>query len=115
MYGEASGAELDLYPFWHSSQKIDPGLNLAVYDNKDADKLLKEARETLDKSVKQKKYEQLQDIIINDSPAIFLYSPDYIYWVSKKVRGIDTEKIVDPAKRFSNVTNWFIKTKRVWK
>lgn len=115
LYGEALGAGLDLYPFWHSSQKIDPGLNLSSYDNKDADKLIKESRETLDESEKQQKLEMLQDIIIKDSPAIFLYSPDYIYWVSKKVKGIDTEKIIDPAKRFSNITNWYIKTKRVWK
>lgn len=115
LYGEALGAGLDLYPFWHSSQKVDPGLNLSSYENKDADKLLKEARETLDISVKQQKLEQLQDIIVQDSPAIFLHSPDYIYWASQKVKGIDTEKIIDPAKRFVNITNWYIKTKRTWK
>ncbi len=115
LYGEALGSEPDLYPFWHSSQKIDPGLNISSYENKDVDKLLKEARETLDTSVKQQKYEQLQDIILNDAPALFLYNPDYLYWASKKVQGIDTQKITDPAKRFINVTNWFIETKRVWK
>lgn len=115
LYGESLGAKPDLYPFWHSSQKIDPGLNLSAYENKDADKLLKEAREALDYSVKQQKYEQLQDIIINDAPALFLYNPDYIYWVSEKVKGIDTEKIIDPSKRFVNVTDWYIETKRVWK
>lgn len=114
-YGQALGAEPDLYPFWHSSQKIDPGLNLSYYENKEVDKLLKEAREMLDESVKKRKYEMLQDIIINDAPALFLYNPDYIYWASQKVKGIDTEKIVDPAKRFSNITNWYLKTRRVWK
>ncbi|HLD70697.1 MAG TPA: ABC transporter substrate-binding protein [Negativicutes bacterium] len=115
LYGEALGAEPDLYPFWHSSQKLDPGLNLSAYENKDVDKLLKEARETLDKSVKEQKYIKLADTIINDAPALFLYNPDYIYWISDTVQGIDTTKIIDPAKRFSNITNWFIKTKRVWK
>ncbi len=115
LYGEALGALPDLYPFWHSSQKIDPGLNLSEYDNKKADQLLKDARETTDPAVKQQKYEQLQNIIIADAPALFLYSPDYIYWILNSVQGIDTTKIIDPAKRFSNITNWFIKTKRVWK
>ena len=115
LYGEALGSKPDLYPFWHSSQKLDPGLNLSSYDNKDADKLLKEARETLDESVKQRKYEKLQDIIINNAPALFLYNPDYIYMVSEKIKGIETSKIIDPAKRFSNVSNWYIKTKRVWR
>ena len=115
LYGEALGAEPDLYPFWHSSQKLDPGLNLSAYENKDVDKLLKETRETQDKSIKEQKYIKLADIIISDAPALFLYNPDHIYWISDKIYGIDTTKIIDPAKRFSNITNWFIKTKRTWK
>jgi len=109
------GSEPDLYPFWHSSQVNDPGLNLSGYQNKDADQLLKEARETLDVAVKQENYEKLQNIIIDDAPALFLYNPDYIYWVSQKINGINTTKIADPAKRFSNISEWFIKTKRVFK
>jgi len=115
LYGEALGSEPDLYPFWHSSQKNDPGLNLSEYENKDIDILLKDARETLDVNEKQSKYEILQNIIIEDSPALFLYNPDYIYWVAAKIKGIETIKIVDPAKRFSNIENWYIKTRRTWK
>jgi len=115
LYGEALGNEPDLYPFWHSSQKSDPGLNLSEYENKDVDTLLKDARETLDNSLKQTKYETFQDIIVEDAPALFLYNPDYIYWVSAKINGLETTKIVDPAKRFSNIENWYIKTKRIWK
>lgn len=115
LYGETLGGLPDLYPFWHSSQKSDPGLNLSEYENKDADILLKDARETLDNNLKQTKYEELQDIIIEDAPALFLYNPDYIYWVSAKINGLETTKIADPAKRFSNIENWYIKTKRIWK
>ena len=123
LYGEALGAEPDLYPFWHSSQKVDPGLNLAGYENKKADQLLKEARETIDRDLKAQKYNQLQSIILSDAPALFLYNPDYIYWVSTTVQGVDTTpfdtaqgmKIIDPAKRFININNWFIQTKRIWK
>lgn len=114
LYGQALDAELDLYPFWHSSQKNDPGLNFSKYENKDVDALLKDARETQDMALKQQKYESLQDIVLNDAAALFLYNPDYIYWVAEKVKGVDTNKIVDPAERFVNVENWFIKTKRVW-
>ncbi|MDO8530035.1 MAG: ABC transporter substrate-binding protein [bacterium] len=115
LYGEALGARPDLYPFWHSSQKVDPGLNLSAYENKEVDLLLKEARETLDENVKKQKYEKMQNIILNNAPALFLYNPSYIYWVSEEVQSVDTIKIIDPAKRFSNITNWYIKTKRTWK
>ena len=115
LYGEELGAEPDLYPFWHSAQRLDPGLNLSSYQNKDADKLLESARKALAADVKQRDYEKLQNIVIADAPALFLYNPSYIYWVSKNVQGIETQKIIDPAERFINITNWFIKTKRTWK
>ncbi len=115
LFGEVLGTLPDPFPFWHSSQKNDPGLNLSGYENKDVDKLLKEARETLDENLKKEKYEEFQDILIEDAPCVFLYSPDYLYLVSDKIKGINTKKLVNPAKRFSNIENWFIKTKRVWK
>lgn len=115
LYGEALSSLPDLYPFWHSAQSNDPGLNLSKYQNKKADQLLKDARETQDEQIKAQKYENLQEIILADTPALFLYNPDYVYWVSEKVKGIDTVKIIDPAKRFENITNWYINTKRVWK
>ena len=115
LYGQALGSLPDLYPFWHSTQVNDPGLNLSEYQNKNVDKLLKDARETLDDSTKSQDYEKLQDIILTDAPALFLYNPNYVYWVSEKVNGIDTTKIVDPAKRFENIENWYVQTHRVWK
>jgi len=115
LYGQALGSQPDLYPFWHSSQRKDPGLNLSSYQNKDVDQLLKNARETLDEMEKADIYEKLQDKILLDTPALFLYNPDYIYLSSTKIKGIDTTKIVDPAKRFSNIENWYINTKRVLK
>jgi len=115
LYGQALGSLPDLYPFWYSEQINDPGLNLSEYQNKKADQLLKDAREALDDQTKAQKYESLQDVILGDAPALFLYNPDYLYWVSEKVKGIDTTKIVDPAKRFENITNWYVQTHRVWK
>lgn len=115
LYGEALGMLFDPYSFWHSSQKIDPGLNLSGYENKDADKLLKEARETLDEAAKKEKYEKFQDVLLEDSPAIFLYNSSYLYLISDKIKGIETKKIVDPAKRFANIEEWFVKTKRAWR
>jgi len=115
LYGEALGAQPDLYPFWHSSQKFDPGLNLSYYENKDVDKLLRDARQTTIDETKTENYEKLQDLIIKDAPALFLYNPTYMYWVAQNIHGIDTTKVVDPAKRFSNITNWYVGTKRIFK
>jgi len=115
LYGEALGQEPDLYPFWHSTQIKNPGLNLSEYQDKNADKLLQDARQNTNLDTKTQDYEKLQDTILSDAPALFLYNPDYIYWVSEKVQNINTTKIVDPAKRFANVANWFIDTRRIFK
>jgi len=115
LFGEVLGYVPDPFPFWHSSQKKDPGLNLAIYENKNADKLLEEARQTLDEEIRKEKLEKFQDILIEDTPVVFLYNPDYLYLVSKEVKGIEGKMIVDPSKRFSDIENWYIKTKRVWR
>ncbi|MFH1462109.1 MAG: ABC transporter substrate-binding protein [bacterium] len=115
LFGEVLGAIPDPFPFWHSSQIKDPGLNLAGYENKNCDKLLEEARQTLDETERKTALEKFQDLLIADNPALFLYSPDYLYLVSKEIKGVDSQIITDPSKRFSNIENWYIETKRVWR
>lgn len=115
LFGEVLELMPDPYPFWHSSQVKDPGLNLAKYENKSADKLLETARISLKFEDRAKKYQDFQNLVIADAPALFLYSPDYIYYINKNVKGMETEIIADPSKRFANIENWYIKTKRSWK
>lgn len=115
LFGEVLTMTPDLYPFWHSSQIKDPGLNLAIYENKEADKLLEGIRQSSDKEERKTGLEKLQNVLIASSPAVFLYTPDYLYLTSKEIKGIDTTIITDPSKRFSEIEKWYIKTKRVWK
>ena len=115
LFGEVLGLIPDPFPFWHSSQTKDPGLNLASYENKDCDKILEDIRQNLNEGERKVALEKFQNILIEDSPAIFLYSPDYLYLVSNEIKGINTKIIADPSKRFSNIENWYVKTKRVWK
>ncbi len=113
LFGEVLGADPDPFAFWHSSHKKDPFLNLALYQNQDADKLLEEARQTINQSAREEKYKEFQKIITQDAPAVFLYSPNYLYAVNKKVKGLDIKKMALPSQRFSQVENWYIKTKRI--
>lgn len=115
LFGEALGLIPDPFPFWHSSQNGELGLNLANYENKNSDKLLEENRESLDETERREKLEQFQDILLSDCPVVFLYNPAYRYLVSEKIKGLNAEIIVDPSKRFSEINNWYIQTKRVWK
>lgn len=115
LFGEVLGAVPDPFPFWHSSQKKDPGLNLAIYENSEADKILENIRQSSDPQFRAEKLASFQNILISDAPVAFLYCPDYIYLTSEEIKGIKTEKIVDPSKRFAGIENWYIKTERVFK
>ncbi|MFH0854075.1 MAG: peptide ABC transporter substrate-binding protein [bacterium] len=114
LYGEIVGADPDPYPFWHSSQNQYPGLNLAIFSNKEVDKLLEEARKTNDEKKRGDKYVHFQNILVQEIPAIFLYSPIYSYILSNKVEGFSVSKIFLPYNRFSNIEDWYVETKRSW-
>ncbi len=102
----------DPYPFWHSSQAESPGANLAVWANRNIDKILEEARTLEDIKIINQKYIEFQDILAEYIPAIFLYNPIHTYPVDEKINGITTRRISTPADRFTRITDWYIKTKR---
>ncbi|MCX6739966.1 MAG: ABC transporter substrate-binding protein [Candidatus Parcubacteria bacterium] len=112
LYGEIIGYDPDLFPFWHSSQRNDPGLNMSYYSNRKVDQLLEEARQTNDLSQRAAKYQEFQNLLIDDLPAVFLYSQNYLYPATKKIKGINVQRIASPSDRFINIENWYIKTKK---
>ena len=115
LFGAVLNIDPDPFSLWHSSQKRDPGLNLALYDNKAADTLLEDARQTLNPLERAKKYDDFQKLVIEDIPAVFLYNPLYIHGQAKKIKGSNGNLISLPSDRFINIEGWYIDTKRVWK
>ncbi len=113
LFGEVIGREGDFFAFWHSSQRNDPGLNLAMYANSKTDSLLSDARATTDRKQRDKIYSQFATIVEKDQPAIFLYSPEFIYTVQRSVQGIELGALTTPAERFLNVYDWYTDTERV--
>lgn len=112
LFGEILGPDPDPFAFWHSSQKKDPGLNLALYDNKKADKLLEEARQELNQEIRVQKYQEFQKLLAEDIPAVFLYNPTYLYPLANKIKGVNIERIYLPHQRFCQIEERYIKTKR---
>lgn len=114
LFGEVIGSEGDLYPFWHSSQRNDPGLNVALYANIKTDKLLEEIRSTSDQQLIKEKRREVIEEIKKDVPAIFLFSPDFIYVPTSKIKNISLKPISSPNERFQNIEKFFIETDKVW-
>jgi peptide/nickel transport system substrate-binding protein len=115
LFGQVSGGDPDPYSFWHSSQKKDPGLNLSLFGASDTDKLIEEGRIEFNRDKRSEIYIDFQKKLQEEIPAIFLYSPKYIYPLAKSVMGISIDTLIAPAKRFSDINHWYLKTKRIGK
>jgi peptide/nickel transport system substrate-binding protein len=115
LFGQIVNRDLDLYAFWHSTQVADPGLNIALYSNPKADKILEGMRTLTDKNDRLAQYQKFQDMLTTDMPAVFLYSPDFIYVTSPNVHNVVIDHLSTPSERFDAVYTWYIDTDKVWK
>jgi peptide/nickel transport system substrate-binding protein len=114
-YGQINGRVPDPFAYWHSSQRNAPGLNVALYANKNVDKFLEDARKESDPVDRTLLLTKFVTEITNDTPAVFVYSPDFLYATSEKVRGMHTGLITTESERFLDVMNWYIESEQVWK
>jgi len=119
LFGESYGDVPDLYAFWDSSQRNSPGLNIAMYVNASADKLLEGARAASSSATQLSDYASFDQIMQNDMPAVFLYSPDFIYIIPSNVKGTGgsttNTSVTSPSDEWDNVSKWYIKTDSIWK
>ena len=114
LFGEVVGRTLDLFAFWHSSQRNDPGLNLAMYANFKADTILAQARAMTNRKEREDSYAPFVSAVAKDSPAIFLYSPEFIYVVPKTLEGVKLGALTTPSERFLSIADWYMETENVW-
>ncbi len=114
-FGQIISHDGDLFAFWHSSQRNDPGLNIAMYTNAKVDKILESALDTLDKKERLKKYTEFEAEIKRDRPVIFVYSPKFIYATSRNLKGLALGQIDNSPDRFSQVNEWHREEDKVWK
>ncbi len=114
LYGMVIGRDQDIYAFWHSQERNDPGLNIALYANKTVDALLEEARSSVDQSVRAADLQKIEDIISAEYPAAFIYAPNFTYVVPSDLKGVILPQIITPADRFATVASWYRTTDAVW-
>lgn len=115
LFGEVLGRDLDLYPFWHSSQRSDPGLNIALYTNSKTDKILEDYRKAVDEKTKKTYLDAFETEINADTPFVPLYAPYFIYIVPSKIKNVTLGQPTISGERFLGVHEWFINTNNVWK
>lgn len=78
----------DIYRYAFSSSSFPPnGGNRGHYQNKDLDKILSEAKETVDNKSRKNLYHKAQQIISIDRPYIFLWHEDNFAIMNNRIQG----------------------------
>jgi len=114
LFGLDTSRSRDLFPFWHSSQQNDPGLNITQYANLTVDDLLETSRVSQDDKVRNEVIQKALTIITTERPAIFLFQPASVYLISPGIRTAPMNRIGRPSDRFSNITLWNTDTRALW-
>ncbi|MBN2307028.1 hypothetical protein JXD20_03515 [Candidatus Peregrinibacteria bacterium] len=114
IFGQNLGYNLDAYPYWHSSQAREGGINFSQFKNFVVDSLLEKAR--LEEEEERKEtLNDIQEIISQEVPAIFLYSPTYLTALSKEVNHPPFNHLATISDRLGNIEDWYAKVDRKFK
>jgi len=87
--GWGIGIDPDQYVVWHSSQTGPDQLNHISYANPEVDRLLEAGRTSCVQSERVKYYHQLQEVLADDLPLVFLYFADALPVVASRIHGVD--------------------------
>ena len=78
----------DPYVFWHSKSDKKGGFNLVGYHNKKIDNMIEKSQKIIDRNELGKMWQKMFKIIVDDNPYLFLYIPNSITAVDKKIKNI---------------------------
>lgn len=90
------------FPWW--LEENIPQMNFSAYINKDVERLFQEAGATYDIETRKEKYAEIQRIIAEESPRIFLYYGKSWSGQNKRIKGIEPAVLGIGW----NATEWYI-------
>lgn len=91
--GWSSGIETDIYQMFHSSQIKDEGSNFISYNNPELDKLIDEARRTVDEPKRMILWQQAERMMYEDQPYTFLIREQSLLFVDKRIQNLQMSKL----------------------
>jgi peptide/nickel transport system substrate-binding protein len=104
--GWSLGVEPDQFNIWHSSQQAPGQFNFIGYNNPKVDRLLERGRLELDPDKRMKIYHEFAEVLLEDSPIVYLFAGYGLPAIHKRVRGIDNP--APPAGIGHNSYEWYI-------
>lgn len=94
----------DQFDIWSSTKTGPKELNFIGFASAEVDRLLEEGRRTFDLEQRKKAYFRIQEILADEQPYVFLYYPDALPVVHKRIRGIEPA----PAGISHNFIKWYV-------
>ena len=79
----------DPYMFWHTDSDRKGGFNLVGYNNPMMDKMIEESQTMIDRKKLAITWKKMFQIVTNDNPYLFLYIPNSITAVNKKIKNVE--------------------------
>ncbi|MCD8495041.1 MAG: peptide ABC transporter substrate-binding protein [Candidatus Pacebacteria bacterium] len=115
LFGQFFQHDSDIYAFWHSSFRNDPGLNIGLFADNEADRALTTALRTVDTEARERAYQTFLRRFNERPTALFLYNPHTVSLLTSNIQGVRFEALSTNADRFNNIHEWFIEEQRIWK
>ncbi len=124
LFGQSLLDNLDSFPYWHSSgvqkqtenrnELLLDAYNLSQYKSLKADSLLELIRKTGDLDERTAALTELRQVIRDDVPAVFLYSPLYTFAYHQNLHGVTLGELSLHSDRFLTLHNWYTREHRVF-
>ncbi|MBI4226769.1 MAG: peptide-binding protein [Candidatus Omnitrophica bacterium] len=93
LLGWSLSRDPDLYDIFHSSKTGEGEFNFVGYASPEIDRLLLEGRRTFNEGRRRVIYHEIHRILAEDQPYTFLFVPDALPIVHRRVRGIEASPI----------------------
>ena len=91
--GWTSGLETDLYQMFHSSQIADAGNNFINYRNAELDRLIEEARATVDEETRMPLWQAAEGELFEDQPYTFLMRRKSLVFIDRRIKNLMNTKV----------------------
>lgn len=93
MLGWGGAVETDIYQMFHSDQTADGGDNYTYYINPELDKLIDQARTTVDRDKCQELWQQCHAVLHEDQPYTFMMNPMSVVFFDRRFQNVEVTKI----------------------
>ncbi|MBN4060941.1 peptide-binding protein, partial [bacterium AH-315-I18] len=101
--GWSGSVEGDPNQIFHSNMVADGGDNYTHYINKDLDKLIDEARVTMDQDARMKLWHQVHNILHEDQPYTFLWTTRAVLYMDKRLQNVQRVKT-----GINSLSEWYV-------